>query len=286
MGNRYARRVTEAPDSLPPATARSEEDAVLRAAGAPALDGHESEFTWQGATIALEEFGEGEPVFLLVHGIGMGRLVFAELIDDLRRRGRVIAIDQPGYGASPEPPRTPTMERTADLLAALLRDRGVSDVITIGHSMGTQVVAELAVRHPDLVGATVLIAPTVDENARRLAIQIGRLLLDLWGESPKVILLGGAEYLRAGPHLRRKLRAMMVHRPEKIYPRITQPTLVLRGENDRVVPDAWGHYVAGIVPDASYDVLPHTSHQSMIRDAAPTTHRIARFLDERGFTRR
>ncbi len=254
-------------------------DAVTEAAGAPVLDGHISRFMWQGAEMVVEDFGTGAPVFLLVHGIGMGRVSFAELIDDLRRRGRVIAIDQPGYGDSAEPPKTLTMERTADMLAALLRDRGVSDVIAIGHSMGTQIVAELAVRHPEQIAATVLIAPTVDQDARSVIKQAGRLLKDLWGESPKVIIIGAWEYLRAGPHLVRKMRAMMVHRPERVYPQITQPTLVLRGDNDLVVPESWGRKVADLVPDATFDHLPNTSHQSMIRDAGPTTRRIGRFLD-------
>lgn len=257
-------------------------DAVAEAAGAPALDGEISRFVWKGAEMVVEDFGSGSPVFLLVHGIGMGRVSFAELIDDLRRRGRVIAIDQPGYGDSSEPPRTLTMERTADMLAALLRDHAATDVVAIGHSMGTQIVAELAVRHPDLVAATVLIAPTVDQDARSVITQAGRLLKDLWGESPKVILIGAWEYLRAGPHLIRKMRAMMVHRPERIYPLITQPTLVLRGSDDLVVPESWGQKVADMIPGAIYDHLPHTSHQSMIRDAGPTTRRVGRFLDERG----
>lgn len=253
-------------------------DVVAEAAGAPVLDGHVDTFSWQGADMVFEEFGSGTPVFVLVHGIGMGRIVFAELIDDLKKIGHVIAIDQPGYGDSPEPPRTPTMERTADMLAALLRDRGVTGVTAIGHSMGTQVVAELAVRHPALVSELVLIAPTVDGSARRIFIQIGRLVRDLWGESPKVVVLGGFEYLRAGPHLIRKMRAMMVHRPEQSYPRITQKTLVLRGERDIVVPEPWAREAAELIPDAAYDTLPDTSHQSMIRNAGPTTRRILAFL--------
>ncbi|WP_094770538.1 alpha/beta fold hydrolase [Microbacterium gorillae] len=278
--------MTDLPASHHEEVDESISDKVTEAAGAPVLDGDVSRFHWEGAEMVVEEFGSGEPVFLLVHGIGMGRVVFAELIADLRRRGRVLAIDQPGYGDSAEPPRTPTMERTADMLAALLTDRGYTGVIAIGHSMGTQVVAELAVRHPTLVSATVLIAPTVDEDARRVTVQIGRLIADLWGESRKVVLLGAWEYLRAGPHLIRKIRAMMVHRPEKVYPRITQPTLVLRGENDKVVPDEWGHQVAALVPNAIYDVLPHTSHQSMIRDAGPTSRRIGLFLDDHPERRR
>lgn len=260
-------------DSLP--------DAVTEAAGAPALEGHVGTFLWQGAELVYEEFGAGSsPVFVLVHGIGMGRVVFAELIDDLKRLGRVIAIDQPGYGDSPEPPRTPTMERTADMVAALLRERGVSQVTAIGHSMGTQVVAELAVRHPDLVDRLVLIAPTVDVSARHIAVQAARLVRDLWGESPKVVMLGGFEYLRAGPNLIRKMRAMMVHRTERSYPRITQRTLVLRGERDYVVPEPWARQAAALIPNARFDTLPDTSHQSMIRNAGPTTRRIMDFLRE------
>ncbi|MFT4211767.1 MAG: alpha/beta fold hydrolase [Microbacterium sp.] len=222
----------------------------------------------------------GGPTFVLVHGIGMGRKVFGDLTELLAADGTVVAIDQPGYGEAPEPPRTPTMERTADVVAAFLAHRGIRDAVLIGHSMGTQVVTEIAVRHPHLAGRVVLVAPTVDRTARSASRQLARLGRDLLAESPKVLLLGGREYLRAGPHLRRKLRAMLRHRPEDVYPRIAAPTLVLRGADDRVCPAEWCRFVAASIPDARFVAVPGHRHETMIRDARPAAEAIRSFLDE------
>ncbi|WP_085369548.1 alpha/beta fold hydrolase [Leifsonia sp. NCR5] len=236
------------------------------------------EFTHAGATLIAEERGDGRPVFLLIHGIGMGRKVFDGLVDILATHGRVVAIDQPGYGDAPEPPRTLTMERTADLLAAYLRSRDHGPVVAIGHSMGTQIATELTVRHPALVERLVLVAPTVDPSARRLAPQLWRLLRDLAPEKPLVLYRGGREYLRAGPNLRRKLHAMLVHRPEFAYPRVAVPTLVLRGADDRVCPRPWCTEVAETIPGAQYLEVPGHRHETMIREPREAAVRILAFL--------
>lgn len=238
------------------------------------------EFTHEGATIVAERRGpaSADRTFVLVHGIGMGRRVFGTLIDRLEADAVVVAIDQPGYGDAPEPERTPTMERTADLIAAYLRHLGRGRVVLVGHSMGTQVSAEVAVRHPDAVDALVLVAPTVDPQHRRTVSQLARLGVDLLGESPKVLLLGAREYVRAGPNLRRKLTAMLVHRPEDVLPRVAVPTLVIRGERDRVSPDRWCRQVAELVPRARLVELPGHGHETLIRDAEPAYRAITDFL--------
>lgn len=238
-------------------------------------------FTHAGATLVAQESGAGAQVFLLIHGIGMGRNVFDGLIDLLARHGRVIAVDLPGYGSAPEPARTLTMDRTADLVAAYLRASGHPPVVAIGHSMGSQVATELAVRHPALVERLVLVAPTVDPRARRLLPQLWRLTRDLAVENPLVLVRGGREYLRAGPHLRRKLRAMLTHRPERSYPRIAAPTLVLRGADDQVCPPEWCRAVAAAIPDAVYTEVPGHRHETMIRDPREAAARILPFAGQR-----
>lgn len=260
--------------------AAAADDLVERLAGVPEEDGVVSPFTVDGAELILEELGAGPRVFLLLHGIGMGRRVFADLAAHLAPHGRVWMIDQPGYGEAPEPPRTPTMARTADFVAALLRDRGETDAVVIGHSMGTQVAVELAVRHPRLVGALVLAGPTVDPRARTAPRQLLRLARDLLVESPRVFLLGGREYLRAGPHLRRKMTAMLVHRPEEVYPRVAARTLVLRGAEDYVAPQEWCVGVATLLPDAELAELADHGHETLIRDARPAADRILAFVSE------
>lgn len=239
-------------------------------------------FSFAGATLVADVQGAPPVTFLLVHGIGMGRTVFGSLAEHLSGHGRVVRVDLPGYGEAPEPERILTMERTADLLAAFIRahdlHRSPGGLVLVGHSMGTQVVTEVAARHPGLADRVVLIAPTVNPRERTAPRQLLRLARDLAIESPKVIVIGAREYLRAGPNLRRKLRAMLVHRPEDAYPRVTVPTLVLRGEYDTVSPSAWCHDVVAALPDGRFAEVDGHGHETMIRDAEPAASRIIRFL--------
>lgn len=240
-------------------------------------------FSHAGATLIAETRGsaDAQTTYLLVHGIGMGRGIFGELSDHLTGDGgRTIAVDLPGYGEAPEPVRVLTMQRTADLLAAYLRAQHTAPVVVIGHSMGSQVAAELAARHPQLVERAVLIGPTVNRRERTARQQILRLVQDLLIESPRVIAIGAREYLRAGPNLRGKFRAMLAHRPEDAYPRVLAPTLVLRGEVDYVCSRAWCRFVAAALPDATSTEIAGHGHETMIRDAAASAAAIRRFLGD------
>ncbi|UYO97006.1 alpha/beta hydrolase [Microbacterium sp. M28] len=234
------------------------------------------EFEHGGATLVVERFGQGRP-FVVLHGIGMGRSVFLDLTG--RLRGEVVAVDLPGFGEAPEPVRTLTMERHADLVAAYLRSVDLNGVVVIGHSMGSQVAAELAARHPELVAGAVLAGPSVNSAARTIGAQAGYLLWDLLGESPVVLWRGAREYLRGGPHLIRKMRAMIVHRPEDAFPRIDCPVLVLRGESDPLAPMSWCEEILDLVPDAELEVIRGHGHETLISDASPAAELIQAFAD-------
>lgn len=235
-------------------------------------------FTHEGATLIHEQRGEGPLTFVLLHGIGMGRTVFTGLAEILARHGRVIAIDLPGYGEAPEPPRTPTVERLADIVAAFLRAERIERPVLIGHSMGTQVAVEVAARHPGLESRPVLLGPTVEIGQRRALEQLRRLAIDLLDESPKVLLIGAREYLRSGPHLRQKMRAMLTHRPELAYPRVQQPALVLRGEADNVAPLAWCERVTAALPQGRLAQAPGSGHETMIKNPDPAARLILEWL--------
>jgi pimeloyl-ACP methyl ester carboxylesterase len=233
------------------------------------------EFEHGGATLIAEDFGTGEHPYVLLHGIGMGRSVYLDFIE--RMTGRMIALDLPGFGEAPEPERTLTMARHADLVAAYLRHSGVTGVVIIGHSMGAQIGGELAARHPDLVAGLVLAGPTVNSASRNVGAQFTYLLRDLVLERPMVLWRGAREYLRGGPHLIRKIRATVVHEPEKAFAAVHCPTLLLRGERDLLAPRSWCRKIVDLIPGAEMHEIPGHGHSTLISDTSDAAPLIQAF---------
>lgn len=241
-------------------------------------------FEDDGAEMVVTRSGraDGTP-FVLVHGIGMGRRVFDGLAAVLGHEGPVFAVDLPGFGDAPEPERARDIPATGDLVAALVRTLPVTDPVLVGHSMGTQVVAEAIARHPDIAGRAVLIAPTVNPRECTAAWQAWRMVQDLAIESPKVLALGLWQYAKAGPRwFLRKLRLMLHHRIEDVLPHVPARTLVLRGENDWVCPRDWVRHATDLLPDGRMQEIPGRGHEAMIRTPEPAAAAIIAHARGRG----
>ncbi|GGI45246.1 pimeloyl-ACP methyl ester carboxylesterase [Agromyces flavus] len=227
------------------------------------------EFRRGDAVTVITEAGSERadaPTFVLVHGIGMGHRYFSDLADALAREGRVLALDLPGFGEAPEPSHPQTMSEAGAYLAELIDAEALpGPVVLVGHSMGTQIVAETAAQRPDLIASLVLVAPTVNPRERSAVVQAIRLAEDPSLIRPKVVVLGIRMYLQAGPRWYfKKLHQMLAHRIELVLPDVAAPTLVIRGEHDRLAPRAWAEEVANILPDGRYVEVPDRGHETMV----------------------
>lgn len=87
--------------------------------------------------------GAGEPVLLLLHGIGSNGEVWEPMLENVSRgwKGRWIIPDLPGHGRSPQC-RTYSVGAHAAAVAALLPPR--DPVYIVGHSMGAGIALALA----------------------------------------------------------------------------------------------------------------------------------------------
>ena len=217
--------------------------------------------------VVIHESGRPDgPDYVLVHGLGMAHDYWRELAAVLEPTGTVHALDLPGFGDAPEPREPLSMPAAGELLAELLVAEGIDRPVLVGHSTGAQVAAETAARHPELVDRLVLIAPTVNPRERTLGKQTLRFLQDIALVHPKALGYGIALYAQAGPRwYAANLRPMLDHRIELILPEIPAPTLVIRGEHDRIVPREWAEEVARLVPDGRYAEVPGRGHETMIR---------------------
>jgi len=116
--------------------------------------------------LATIDVGKG-PAVLLLHGWTGFKEAWGDLPDALAAVGlRSVAVDLPGWGESPAPPRFG--HRPADYAAALapLVER-LRPVAVVGHSMGAQPAVLLARDHPERVSRLVTIAPAAIPLDRR-----------------------------------------------------------------------------------------------------------------------
>jgi pimeloyl-ACP methyl ester carboxylesterase len=224
--------------------------------------------------------GEG-PAVLIAHGINGGYdqgLLAVRLIQD--QPFRLVAVSRPGYLRTPlSVGRTP--EEQADAYAHLLDALGIEHTVIVGISGGGPSALQFVLRHPERCHALVMVSAV----SMRIAAQLTRrqlLMLNLLSRDFSLWLLGGAsrrrllagsgitpqdmERLRRDPEKEEIVLRILQPLPMKmrragldndleqfarlpVYPveRITAPTLVVHGTDDRIVPFAHAQFVAGKV---------------------------------------
>ena len=149
------------------------------------------------------------PRLLLVHGWGADRHSWRDVAELVEPWADVLAPDLAGHGEAVAVSSGLTIERLADDLVALIGAGG--PVVGVGHSMGGQVVASIAVRYPELVRAIVVIDPAYGADDAELA-RCPDVLADLRRRGSEA----GAEFVdRAlvGTALHEEVRAQMARTP-------------------------------------------------------------------------
>lgn len=198
---------------------------------------------------------------ILVHGLGMSSRYMIPLAKHLAPHLRVYAPDLPGFGLSDKSPQALTVRQLADALAAWTHKVGVRRAAFVGNSLGCEVLVELAVVHPQLVDRLVLQGPTPDPEARGIARQVVGFFLIAPFERWSLAWVALTDYARSG--IRRYLQTLrsMVdnHIADKAL-RISQPTLVVWGTRDYIVPYAFVTSLAASLPRGRLAAIPGAAH--------------------------
>jgi pimeloyl-ACP methyl ester carboxylesterase len=205
----------------------------------------------------------GDRPFVLVPGIGVSSDYFERLAPNLNSFGPVHALDLPGFAGVTHPRRALEIRQFADLVGAVIDDLGLKDPIVVGHSMGTQIVADLAARRPEL-STLVLIGPVVNPAERRVTVAARRFLQAAWHEPGRVKVLALRAYLVCGVHwFSQVLPKMMTYPIEQQLPKVRAHTLVIRGEHDAVAPRSWVEQIGRLVPSSRLWEMPGAAHSVM-----------------------
>lgn len=232
--------------------------------------------------VRINSVGEGERGFVLVPGIGVSSNYFERLAPNLNGYGPVHALDLPGFGGIPHPHQALTIADFAELVGAAIDELGLTDPIVVGHSMGTQVVVELAARRPEL-STIVLIGPVVNRAERSVVRQARRFAQCVVREPGRVKGLALSAYLMCGfGWFSRVLPAMMRYRSEERIAEITGSVLLIRGEHDATCPRDWVAELAQRATTSKSWEIPGAAHSVMYAHAEEVAELCVRYARDPG----
>jgi poly(3-hydroxyalkanoate) depolymerase len=257
-----------------------------------------------GLRLRVSRRGEGRPL-VLVMGLGGNIEMWAPFEAALAARGvPTVAYDAPGTGESSPGPRPPLrMAGLARVVLRMLDALGYDEVDVLGVSFGGAVAQELARRGGGRVCRLILCATGcgvggLPGDPRALAI----LATPRRYHSPEhflqvaPVLYGGR--IRREPELLGQQALARLGRPPSLQGyaaqlyalagwtslpwlhRLRQPTLVLAGDDDPIVPLVNGRILAWRIPDARLVVVPGGGHLFLLEQAEEVAAWVAGFLAE------
>lgn len=258
-----------------------------------------------GTRIRYVDAGQGTPV-IFIHGLGESLYAWRHNLGAVQAAGfRVVAFDQRGSGGSDKPAQGYSNADLARLLVAVMDSLHIASAALVGHSMGGAIAAETAIRSPDRVRGLVLIdaaglgvrQPALLRAARwplvgalvvalRGRATVERLLRATYADARKVTAADVDQYYApvAEPEYGLALRGVLWEfRFDGLVGRldsVAAPTLVLWGEQDRLVPIALGHLLAAQLPRSAFLSVSHAGHA--VQEEAPdeVNRLIIKFLRE------
>jgi len=212
-------------------------------------------------TMHVRASWESGPPVVLVHGLTISSRYMVPTGELLAPYCRVLAPDLPGFGLSDRTKNTLTLADLAEALVACLDAFHVPRAAFVGNSLGCQVIAELAVRHPSQVSSVVFVGPTVDPKRRGWIQQAGGLLLDIARERPSMLWEEITDLWYAGVFRTLKTFSFALKDPiEEKLPKIRVPALVVRGSRDPIVSQRWAEEAAGLLPYGRLAIIPDCPH--------------------------
>jgi pimeloyl-ACP methyl ester carboxylesterase len=246
------------------------------------------------------------PLLLLVHGWSGSAADWAPLQRALPARIHTVAVDLPGCGLSEKPDAPYDMPWFLDMLHGLCAVLDLRQLVLAGHSMGGQIAVHFASRYPRAVEKLVLIDPyglKGEEGLRRALARLGpvvnlALLLNTrkfieWAMKANVLHDPPPESLRTaveatavsilgrdGARAIARITRRVIGRADvnALLPGIFQETLLVWGDEDRLLPPHWAQAFASRLPRATLRMIAGAGHMPMFEKPEVVAELVTAFV--------
>lgn len=256
-----------------------------------------------------EHAGAGDRTFILLHGFGASTFSWRDVMAPLAAYGRVVAYDRPAFGLTERPMRWSGANpygaaAQVDLLFDLMDALHIATAVLVGHSAGGTVALNAALTRPERVRGLVLVDAAVYTTGgvppwarpllatpqlrhigpllvRRIADEGDGVIRAAWhdpGAIAAAVYDGYHKPLRAENWDRALWELTAADTASDLASRVggvRMPTLVMTGDDDRIVPTAQSLRLARAIPGAQLAVIPACGH-------LPQEERPREFMDAVG----
>ena len=264
-----------------------------------------------GATVNYVDLGEGEPI-VFVHGLAGCWRNWLENLPHFGRGYRAIALDLPGFGASPMPSWEIDMPTYGRLLHDFCEKLGIEGATLVGNSMGGFIAVEAVTAAPGhferlvLVSAAGIINTWNPEERAVLTAWYWRHFDRRFARQARMIVLRPrARQLVFGPFVRYPARlgadllleqieggltqsegfgpalhAVLRHDIRERLAEIEMPTMLVWGQSDRVVPMAAALSYHRRIPHSRLEIFERTGHVPQLERPLRFNRLLEEFLAE------
>jgi len=255
----------------------------------------------------VESRGTG-PDLVLLHGWAMHSGIWGEAGERLARHFRLHLVDLPGHGYSPAC-EDGTLLHMAEMVAGVLPETS----IICGWSLGGQVAIELALREPARVRKLALISTTPcfvkregwQSGAEAATLQLFManlkknyeatmsrfLTLQVWdgdgrshNDNAAVLAWLRDNFFRRGipdeDALQAGLQILLTSDLRGKLSGVTQPTLLLHGDNDIITPPEAARWMHLQLPHSQLMMLPHCGHAPFLSHPHEFISAVTRLLSQ------
>ncbi|HUB39573.1 MAG TPA: poly(3-hydroxyalkanoate) depolymerase [Streptosporangiaceae bacterium] len=239
------------------------------------------------------------PPLLLINGIGASLELLQPFVDELDPALEVIRFDVPGVGGSPLPATPYRFTGLCRLISQLLAELGHDSADVLGISWGGAVAQHFAAfqrthcRKLVLVSTAtgMIMVPAAPSVLARMATPrrytdrgyLASVAGDLYGGSartdPALVTAAMNEHNRVGSArgYLYQLAAGLGWTSVPFLPLLRQPTLVLSGDDDPIIPLANARLMRALIPDAQLRVF-HGGHLGLVTEAPQLAPVVSEFL--------
>lgn len=229
-----------------------------------------------GLNIKYTDEGSGQPV-LLLHGWNSSYTVYNGIINLLKSRYRVVALNFPGCDGSDTMESPWTLEDYCAFVLKFMAALDIKDPIMFGHSHGGRVTLKMAaegmVSPPKIVlldSAGLIPKKSLKQKFRAKSFKVIKWFLTLpvirnfsEGLLDKARAYYGSADYNAAPEVLRKTLVSLVNTDLRdIIGNITAPTLLIWGENDTATPLSDAKIIESKIKDSGLCVIKGTGHYS------------------------